>query len=36
MHQYGAIINVIGNDNPNIKSLLNEGLWGFPDDKRGS
>jgi hypothetical protein len=35
MHPYGAIINVIGNDNPNIKSLLNEGLWGFPDDKRG-
>ncbi|MEM2179128.1 MAG: hypothetical protein QXO40_03535 [Candidatus Aenigmatarchaeota archaeon] len=31
----GALINVLSFSHPHIKSLLTEGLWGFPEDKLG-
>ncbi|MCS7145308.1 MAG: hypothetical protein RMJ28_06825 [Nitrososphaerota archaeon] len=36
MSNIGAIVNVISFNHPHIKSLVSEGLWGFPDDKPGS
>jgi len=31
----GALINVRSTQHPHFKSILLEGLWGFPEDKRG-
>lgn len=32
----GTVVNIVGFNHPHIKSLVKEGLWGFPDDKTGS
>ncbi len=32
--QKGAIVNVLSFTHPHVKSLFEEGLWGFPDDKQ--
>ena len=32
----GALVNVLSFSHPHVRSLLSEGLWGFPDDKLGT
>jgi len=34
--EVGALINVRSTQHPHFKSILFEGLWGFPEDKRGT
>jgi len=31
----GAVVNVLNFRHPHLESLFKEGLWGFPDDRRG-